>query len=115
MYDYSEGTKYDSLCAFCDKSVPATLTSVTLSLCKGLAEIENDLVDVCNECGNMCSVPAESLPSIQQTARKLLESKVVTNLNDITIDLKSIVDQELDHEEVSRPEYQEKYSLEAAE
>ena len=72
MYDYTEGTKYDSLCAFCEKRVPATLTSVTLSLCKGLAEVENVLVDVCDVCGNMCSVPAESMPSIQQTASKKL-------------------------------------------
>ena len=44
MFDYNEGTKYDSPCAFCKRIIPITLKSETMSLCKGLEEVENVLV-----------------------------------------------------------------------
>ena len=115
MYDYRNGTRYDTLCAFCEKRVPTTLTNETLSLCEGLEEIENVLVDVCDECGNMCTIPAESLPRIQQAARRLLESKAISNLDEVSVDLKSIVDRKKELNQDSKTDHQDDYPIQATE
>ena len=92
MLDYREGAKSPGPCAFCKKIVPTTLKSETLSLCEGLEEVENVLVDVCDECGNMTSIPARSEPPIQQAYKKFIESGVVPESGELNIELKSIVD-----------------------
>ena len=115
MNEYQEGTKSSSPCAFCDKIVPATLTNVTLSLCKGLEEVENVLVRICDECGNKIAVPAQSLPSIQQAMKRLVESGVESDRGNIPVELKSIVEREKRLNREIRPDYQEEYPLEAAE
>ena len=78
--------------AIVKKSVSATLTKVTLSLCEGLEEVERVLVDICDECGNMIAIPARSLPPIQQAIKNLIESGTVSDYNKITTELKSKVD-----------------------
>ena len=56
MFKCKEGAKIKSLCAHCDKGVSATLTNEILSLCEGREEIANVLVNICDECGNICSI-----------------------------------------------------------
>ena len=92
MYVYQEGEKTNSVCAFCEKSVTSTLTNVTLSLCEGLEEVENVLVRICDECGNMVSIPARSLPPIQLAHKRIDESGMAPDPDEITTELKSIVD-----------------------
>ena len=92
MNDYREGAKINSVYAYCEKTVTSTLTNVTLSLSAGLKEVENVLVDVCDECGNMVSIPAQSLPPIQQAFKRLVETKTVSDYGEITTELKSKVD-----------------------
>ena len=58
MIDYHDGSKSFSICAECDKKVPATLKNETVSLCEGLEEIANVLVVVCDECsGYLTAIP----------------------------------------------------------
>ncbi len=109
MSDYRVGLKLDSVCAHCETSVRATLTSVTLSLCEGSEEVENVLVLICDECGNMTGIPARSLPPIQQAMKRLVESGVVTDRSDIPVELKSKVD-----EKKSELDYPQEYPLVAA-
>ena len=94
MLDYREGAKCNTLCAYCNKSVPATLSNETLSLCKGLKEVANTLVLVCDECGNMTGIPAKSMLPIQQGAESLIDSELVSKIEDVTVELKSLVDKE---------------------
>ena len=91
MINYQEGAKCTAVCGYCNKSVPATLTNVTLSLCEGIEEVKDVLVDTCDECGNMIAIPARSLPPIRQACKKLVESGRVSN-GKVTTELKSIVD-----------------------
>ena len=91
MIDYREGAKCTAVCGYCNKSVPATLTKVTLSLCEGIEEVKGVLVDTCDECGNMIAIPACSLPPIRLAHKKLVESGKVSK-GAITTELKSIVD-----------------------
>ena len=111
MYNYREGTKNEALCAYCKKSVPSTLTNETLSICKGLEEVENVLVRVCDKCGNMITIPARSMLPIQHAAERLIESKLVSNVEEVTVELKSMVDKEQIHDQESEPDSQYEYRL----
>ncbi len=91
MIDYREGAKCTAVCGYCNKSVPATLTKVTLSICEGIEEVKGVLVDTCNECGNMIAISARSLPPIRLAHKKLVESGKVSK-GAITTELKSIED-----------------------
>ena len=92
MNDYQDGEKGPGPCGYCNKVVPITFIKTTLSLCEGLEEVENSLVLVCDECGNITGIPAQSLPRLQQAYKKLVESGAVSDYCDITTELKSIVD-----------------------
>ena len=111
MIDYREGAKVNSVCAYCKTSVTSTLANVTLSLCEGKDEVENVLVRVCNECGNMVSIPARSLPPIQQALKRLVETGVVADYGEITTELKSRVDARKARDSKSELDNQFVYSL----
>ncbi len=115
MYEYKEGAKRESICSYCEKSVASTLTRTTLSLCKGLEEVDNVIVNVCDECGNLISTPARSLPPIQLAMKRLVESGVVSERGEIPVELKSIMDKEKGLEKESKSDFQEEYPLIAAE
>ena len=113
MIDYREGAKCEAVCGYCKKSVSATLTKVTLSLCKGLEEVESVLVDICDECGNLIAIPARSLPPIQQAYKRLVETKTVSDYGEITTELKSKVDARKKLNKKSELDYQNEYRLAA--
>ena len=113
MYDYREGAKTTSVCSYCEKSVPSTLSNVTLSLCEGLEEVENVLVRICDECGNIVSTPHRSVTPIQQAMKRLVESGVVSERGKIPVELKSKVDARKVRDSESEPEYQHEYPLQA--
>ena len=95
------------------KSVPATLKSETVSLCEGLEEIENVLLDVCDICGSICSIPYKSLEPIQDATKRLLESKTVSCYGEITVELKSQVDAKKARDPQSDPNHQHEYPMQA--
>ena len=105
MFEYKHGSKSSSICAHCETSVRTTLTSETLSFCEGSKEVENVLVLICDECGNMTGIPARSLPPIQQAMKSLVESGVVTDRSNIPVELKSKVDAKKSRERISEPDY----------
>ena len=113
MSKYQEGAKSMAVCPYCEKSVTATLTNETLSLCEGELEVENVLVDICDICGNMTAIPARSLPPIHKAIRKLVESQVVSEAGKVTIDLKSIVDKEKQLNTKPKSDYQHEYPMRA--
>ena len=113
MLVYREGAKSASLCAFCEKKVDVTLTSETLSLCNGLEEVENVLVNICDECGNIASTPHRSVFPIQQAMKRLVESGVVSERGEIPVELKSKVDAENSRKKESEPDNQHEYPLQA--
>ena len=113
MYEYREGAKSASLCTTCQKKVPVTLTSETLSFCDGMEEVKDVLVYICDICGNMCSIPYESLSAFQIATAKLLESNVVSKAEEVTVELKSSVDREKLLENESKPDYQHEYPMRA--
>ena len=115
MYDYHEGAKIPSPCANCNKIVSATLTNETLSLCEDLEEATNVLVCICDECGNIVSTPHRSVSPIQNTIKRLIESGEVSDSSEITIELKSIVEQKKRVINESRPDIQDEYLQIAAE
>ena len=90
--------------AIVKKSVPAALTKVTLSLCKGLEEVENILVDICDECGNMIAIPAQSMLPIQQAVEKIIDSELVSKVEEVTVELISLIDRENVGDSASEPD-----------
>ena len=115
MIEYREGAKIISLCAHCEKKVSSTLSSETLSICNGLKEVENVLVRICEECGNIVSTPHRSVSPIQRAIKYLVETGAVPNYDSITIELKSIVDREEGLNSKPELDYNGKYPLVAAE
>ena len=113
MIDYREGAKCQAICANCGKGVPATLKNETISLCEGLEEVENVLVDVCDVCGSICSIPYKSIEPIQDASARLLESKAVSRYGEISIELKSQVDTKKIREKETEPDYQHEYPWQA--
>ena len=75
MSDYRDGDKGPGPCGYCNKVVPTTFANVALSLCEGLEEVENCLVMVCVECGNMIGIPAQSLPHFNKHTKNLLNQE----------------------------------------
>ena len=113
MFDYQEGAKIGSFCTICGKKVSATLKNEILSLCEGLEEVENVLVVICDECGSMTAMPAQSLPPVQDVFKRLVDSKVVSRYGEITVELKSKVDAGKQLEKESEPNFQHEYPLQA--
>ena len=114
MIEYQEGAKVNSICAYCEKSEISTLTNTTVSICEGLEEVENVLARICDECGNMVSIPARSLPPIHQARRKIIESGTVPNSGGITTELKSKVDARKNSNNNTEQDYPKEYPLVAA-
>ena len=104
MNDYKEGTKRIAVCTHCERSVQTTLSRKTLSLCKGLKEVENVLIRICDECGNITSYPAKSMSPIQQIMRELIESKIVSGYSEMSIELKIIEDKKKEFNSESEPD-----------
>ena len=115
MADYKEGEQLISVCGFCDKQESSTLSNETISLCEGLKEVKNVLVRICDECGNICSIPYQSLRPVHETIKILLESKVISDPDDVTIELKSIVESEKKIDRAARSSFQENYPQVATE
>ena len=113
MIDYREGAKCRVLCANCGKATPATLKNETVSLCEGLEEVENTLVYVCDLCGSMSSVPHKSVGPLQQAFKRLVDSNSVSDYGEITIELKSQVDEKKAGEGQSETDFQHKYPMQA--
>ena len=111
MFEHKHGSKSSSICAVCDKKVPATLKNETISLCEGLEEIEDVLIVVCDECGNICSIPYKSIEPIQDASDRLLESNAVSRYGEIALELKSQVEARRDSESKSELDNQHEYSL----
>ena len=86
-----------------------------MSFCKGLEEVEIVLVRVCDKCGNMITIPARSMLPIQHAAERLIDSKLVSNVVEVTVELKSLVDKEQIHDQEVEPNYQHGYPLQATE
>ncbi len=114
MNDYQDGIKSPGACGYCNKVVQSTFTKVTLSICEGLGEVENKLVIVCDECGNMIGIPAKSDPPIQQAYKKLIESGMVSDSDEITTELKSKVDARKSSNKSTKEDYPQEYPLVAA-
>ena len=48
-------------------------------LCVGLEAVKNVLVHIGDECGDMTTIPTQSLPPILQAMKILVKSKVASN------------------------------------
>ena len=115
MYDFREGAKNQLPCAFCNKIVSTTVKNETLSLCEGLEEANDVLINICDKCGNITSTPARSVSPIQDAIKRLIESGGVSDSNEITIELKSIVERKKRLDRESRTDFQVEHTLVAAE
>ena len=79
----------------------------------GLEEVENVLVDVCDECGNITSFPHQSISPIQQAMKRLVESGIASEVGKIPFNLKSTADSINVSESESMPNYQQDYPIRA--
>jgi hypothetical protein len=71
---FSEGDKSQAICADCKKVRTTTFGYRDVPFSDGRSMVKNILVGVCDHCGNVASIPAQSTPAISMARTKSSES-----------------------------------------
>lgn len=71
---FSEGDKSQAICSVCKKVQTTTFGYRDVPFSDGTGLVKNILVGVCDHCGNVASIPAQSTPAISMARNKSSES-----------------------------------------
>ena len=66
MKIYTEGDKSKALCSHCQGLVTTTFARLDVPFSDGEGLAKAILVGVCDQCGQVVSIPAQSTPAIRQ-------------------------------------------------
>jgi len=61
-----EGDKSKAICATCNAIVPTTLLRRDVPFSDNSGNVDNLLVSVCDICGTIVAIPAQSVPAIKK-------------------------------------------------
>lgn len=64
---YAPGEKSRAICRHCNKAVETTFDYRNVPFDDGSGEVKDILVAVCDECGTVAAIPAQSTPAIRRT------------------------------------------------
>ena len=64
---YSAGDKSKAICESCQELVETTFLYRDVPFDDGSGEVKDILASVCDRCGEVVAIPAQSLPSIRRT------------------------------------------------
>ena len=67
---YEEGEKSKAVCDHCGQLVSTTFARRDVPFSDGKCEVKNILAAVCDVCGEVAAVPAQSTPAIREARRK---------------------------------------------
>ena len=86
MNFYNIGDTSRALCGKCKAVVPTTFYLRNVPLSDGSGVAKNVLVSVCDQCGEVCGIPQQSLPLVQETVKKAkeaIEARVSVAIDDL--------------------------------
>jgi hypothetical protein len=81
-----EGDKSLALCESCGRRTTTTYKYRSIELEESRVEVDNVLVGVCDECGAIASIPAQSFPRLKEARsgkEKIVEARVPLELDDV--------------------------------
>ncbi|PRX98306.1 hypothetical protein [Paraburkholderia sp. BL25I1N1] len=67
---YEDGEKSKAVCHHCKQLVSTTFARRDVPFSDGKGEVKNILAAVCDACGNVVAVPAQSTPAVREARRK---------------------------------------------
>jgi hypothetical protein len=87
MHLYREGDASEALCQTCQKRVSTRFAVRTLQLPETGAEVPDVLAAVCQECGGVAAIPAQSAPKLKEARERRkaeeLEARIPSHLDDV--------------------------------
>lgn len=86
MNFYNIGDTSRALCGKCKAVVPTTFYPRDVPLSDSSGTAKDVLVSVCDQCGEICGIPQQSLPLIQETVKKVkeaIEARVSVAIDDL--------------------------------
>src|SRR5215218_4282378 len=87
MHLYREGDCSESICNACRKRVETRFAVRTVRLPETGIEVHDVLAAVCDECGGVASIPAQSAPRLKEARERRkaeeLEARIPSHLDDV--------------------------------
>jgi hypothetical protein len=87
MHLWKEGDRSEAICRACQKRVGTRFAVRKYTLQESGAEVPDLLVAVCDECGGVAAIPAQSTPRLKEARERRkaesLEAKIPSHLDDV--------------------------------
>lgn len=87
MHLYREGDRSEAICHACEKRVTTQFAVRTLRLPESGIDVPDVLAAVCNECGGVAAIPAQSAPKLREARERRkaeeLEARIPSHLDDV--------------------------------
>lgn len=87
MHLYREGQQSEALCPACERRVSTTFRVRTVHLEQSGIDVPGVLVAVCDECGEIAALPAQSAPRLREAKERRkdesLEARIPSHLEDV--------------------------------
>jgi len=87
MHLYREGDRSEAICHVCEKRVTTQFAVCTVHLHESGIDVPDVLAAVCNECGGVASIPAQSAPRLKEARERRkaeeLEARIPGHLDDV--------------------------------
>ena len=87
MHLYREGDRSEAICHACEKRVTTHFAVRTLHLPESGIDVPDVLAAVCNECGGVAAIPAQSAPKLREARERRkaeeLEARIPSHLDDV--------------------------------
>jgi hypothetical protein len=87
MHLYREGDVSEAMCQGCQRRVTTRFGVRTLPLLETGIEVPDVLVAVCDECGQVAAIPAQSAPKLKEARERRkaeeLEARIPSHLDDV--------------------------------
>jgi hypothetical protein len=87
MHLYREGERSEAICHACRKRVTTQFEVRTVRLPESGIDVPGVLAAVCDECGNVAAIPAQSAPKLKEARERRkaeeLEARIPSHLDDV--------------------------------
>jgi hypothetical protein len=87
MHLWKEGDRSEAICRACEKRVTTRFAVRGYTLQESRVEVPDLLVAVCDECGGIVAIPAQSSPRLKEARERRkaesLEAKIPSHLDDV--------------------------------
>src|ERR1041384_8174808 len=87
MHLFREGDRSEAICHACEKRVETQFAVRTVRLAESGLDVPDVLAAVCDECGGVAAIPAQSAPKLKEARERRkaeeLEARIPSHLDDV--------------------------------